>query len=322
MRIWFKKQQDDAGQTAAVSVPVTEGGEPSAPVPASPAPATAREPAPVVPQPPPSGAEPVAASAAADRGAYKSDHRSLYKQLLAGLYDAVLVTDPKGHIIDINARVTEFFSYSREETWDLPISELLPGVNTALISRIRQGLSGERFVLIDGRCYRKDRSTFAAEIAISSIDLMNDGDLVFSIRNVERRHVQMQRLKSCHSLLNHMPLAAAACDPEARIRVANVALARLLGYEKVEDLQDKPVSVIWNEAGSADVIRRVLAGETWKEAVQVVNASGMRLQLTLSLAPEMDARKKVIGFLVAFSPASVVALGASSAKTGGTHAGH
>ena len=68
--------------------------------------------------------------------AYKSDHRSLYKQLLGGLYDAVLVTDPKGHVIDINNRVTYFFNYTPEETWDLPISTLIPGVNTALISRI------------------------------------------------------------------------------------------------------------------------------------------------------------------------------------------
>ncbi|MEI8353744.1 MAG: PAS domain-containing protein, partial [Lentisphaerota bacterium] len=246
--------------------------------------------------------------------AYKSDHRSLYKQLLGGLYDAVLVTDPKGHVIDINNRVTYFFNYTPEETWDLPISTLIPGVNTALISRIREGLSGDRFVLIDGQCVRKDRSTFAAEIAISSIALMNEGDLVFSIRNVERRVAQMQKLKSCQNLLNHAPMAAAACDCEAKIKVANAALARLLGYAQADELSDKPFSVVWNEAGSSDAIQRVLAGEIWKETVQIVKASGTRIQLTLSLAPELNVRKKTVGFLAALSPASVVTLGGSSAK--------
>ena len=247
-------------------------------------------------------------------GGFKSDHRSLYKQLLGGLYDAVLVTDPKGHVIDINARVTEFFNYTREETWDLPIKELIPGVNTALISRIREGLSGERFVLIDGRCVRRDRSTFAAEIAISAIDLMNDGDMVFSIRNVERRHVQMQKLKSCQNLLNHVPSAAAACDTEANIKVVNSALVKLLGYAKVEDLHDKPFSLVWKEAGSRDAIQRVLAGKPWRETVQMDKASGMRIQLTLSLSPELDIRGKVIGFLAAFSPAAVVALEGPASK--------
>jgi len=327
MRLWFKNRQVDEDTQAAedktlaaigppqrdlnprdpdAAAPVDRrGAVPEKPIPAS-APATPVE-APSVPLAP-------KVTGLNGAGAYKSDHRSLYKQLLAGLYDAVLITDPKGHVIDINTRVTNFFDFTREETWDLPISALIPGVNTALISRIRQGLSGERFVLIDGQCVRKNRSTFAAEIAISSIDLMNDGDLVFSIRNVERRFAQMQKLKSCQSLLNHVPTAAAACDSESKIKVANTALARLLGYAKADELCDKPFTLVWKEAGSTDAIQRVLAGEFWKETVQVVKASGARIQLTLSLAPELNVRKKAVGFLAAFSPASVVTLGTPSGK--------
>jgi PAS domain S-box-containing protein len=331
MRLWFKNRQADGDAQAAEdmapaikSQPHVEvkPGEREAPAFGSGSASAAERPvplgAPAAPAAAPSvpSAQKATGFNGAGAAAYKSDHRSLYKQLLGGLYDAVLITDPKGHVIDINTRVTNFFNFTREETWDLPISTLIPGVNTALISRIRQGLSGERFVLIDGQCVRKDRSTFAAEIAISSIDLVNDGDLVFSIRNVERRSAQMQKLKSCQNLLNHVPTAAAACDSEARIKVANAALARLLGYARADELGDKPFTVVWKEAGSTDAIKRVLAGELWKETVQVVKASGARIQLTLSLAPELNVRKKAIGFLAAFSPASVVTLAGSSAKEG------
>lgn len=256
----------------------------------------------------------VAAAGGKSEPVFKSDHRSLYKQLLSGLYDAVLVTDPKGYIIDINARVTEFFQHTLEETWDMPVSDLVPGVSTALIARIQKGLAGERFVLLNGRCVRKDRTTFMAEIAISSINLMNDGDLVFCIRNVERRHAQMQRLKSCQNLLNHVVSASVACDEESNIKVVNTALCRLLGYAKPEDLVDKPFSVLWQEAGAPEVIRRVLEGAAVKETVQVVNRDGKRLQMTLTLAPELDTRKKTIGFLASFAPAAVVALGGASSK--------
>ncbi len=325
MRLWFKKPQEEAAPQAVADLAEKEGRDQKKNAAQAPSPAVERAASVIPPVVPPLAAVSARPSSVSNQQpdavgkvgvSYKSDHRSLYKQLLAGLYDAVLITDPKGHIIDINARVTEFFNYNLEETWDLPISDLIPGVNTALIARIRQGLSGERFVLIDGRCIRKDRSTFAAEVAISSIDLMNEGDLVFSIRNVDRRHVQMQRLKSCQSLLNHLSAAAAACDADGNIKVANAPLARLLGYAKADDLTDKPLSVIWKEAGSSDVVRRVLAGESWKEVVQVVSTSGTRLQMTLNLAPERDARKKVVGILAALSPASVVALGGTSAKGG------
>jgi len=317
MKLWFKKPQTaeaapptavspDAGESARQKAGA-EVGRPAGDTAVSPSPSgeqpREREPA----------SKPAGAVGKGD-AEYKSDHRSLYKQLLSGLYDAVLVTDPKGHIIDINARVSDFFNYTLEETWDMPVSELVPGVNATLIARIHKGLAGERFVLLDGRCVRKDRTTFVAEIAISSISLMNDGDLVFCIRNVERRHAQMQRLKSCQNLLNHVVSASAACDEEAKIKVANTALCRLLGYAKTEDLVGKPFALMWKEAGASGVIRRVLEGTAVKETVQIVNASGTRLQMTLSLAPEYDARKKTIGFLASFAPASVVALGGASAK--------
>ena len=32
------------------------------------------------------------------------DHRSLFRQLLGGMYDAVIITDPNGHLIEQNAR--------------------------------------------------------------------------------------------------------------------------------------------------------------------------------------------------------------------------
>ena len=35
------------------------------------------------------------------------DRKSLFRQFLAGMYDAVVITDPNGHIIEINPRAGE-----------------------------------------------------------------------------------------------------------------------------------------------------------------------------------------------------------------------
>ena len=41
------------------------------------------------------------------------DHRSLFRQLLAGMYDAVLITDPNGHLLQLNPRARSFCSIRR-----------------------------------------------------------------------------------------------------------------------------------------------------------------------------------------------------------------
>jgi PAS domain S-box-containing protein len=235
------------------------------------------------------------------RPTYRSDHKSLYKQLLAGLYDAVLVTDPKGYVIDSNARVQEFFQYDSSETWDMAVGELIPGVNAALIERIRQGLSGDRFVLLDARCVRKDRSTFAAEVAISSIDLMNEGDIVFAVRNVERRRGMIQKLRASHNALMQALSAEALCDREGRIRNANAALLALWEYEKEEDLTGKPIASLWpRDAAGQDQVGRVLAGAPWQGTLQATTRSGKTIPVQARLSPEREGREGVVGFSASF----------------------
>ena len=48
------------------------------------------------------------------------DHRSLFRQLLAGMYDAVLITDPNGHLLELNPRAKEFLQYETDEVMDSP----------------------------------------------------------------------------------------------------------------------------------------------------------------------------------------------------------
>lgn len=233
--------------------------------------------------------------------AFRSDHKSLYKQLLGGLYDAVLVTDPKGYIIDANARVQEFFQYDSSETWDMAVGELIPGINTALIERIRQGLAGDRFVLLDARCVRKDRTTFAAEVAISSIDLMNTGDFVFSVRNVERRRNTLLKMRSSHNAMMHSLAANAACDKLGLVKLANPVLLALWGYGKEEDLVGKPLTSLWaNDEHHQYVVEKALGGSLWEGLITATARNGESFKVKARLAPERDAREGVTGVACSF----------------------
>ena len=258
----------------------------------------------VVPPPPASVEAPAAAPAAppAKASAFRQDHKSLYKQLLRGLYDAVLVTDPKGHVLDSNGRVQNAFQYESDELWDMEIVKLIPGLSQQLLERVRQGLADNRHVLIDARCIRKDGSAFPAEVAISSIDLINDGDMVFSVRNVERRKRQSQQLRSLQNALANDLAAAAGCDAAGQITYVNRALLTLWGYEKDEQLIGKPLTGLWTGDPQADApLRRALAGERWLGTLHAAAQDGRRFHVGAALEADRNQEtREIIGLVCSF----------------------
>ena len=239
--------------------------KPPQPEPAAPSPVSAAASAAASGEDPASLAPAAAVPADASRtSAYRQDHKSLYKQLLRGLYDAVFVTDPKGHVIDSNGRVQDAFQFDRNEVWDMEIGKLIPGITPQLLERVRQGLSENRHVLIDARGIRKDGTAFPAEVAISSIDLINEGDIVFSVRSVERRKRQSQLLRSLQNALANDLAAVAVCDRAGQITYASRTLRTLWGCEKDEQLIGKPLAGLWpNDPQAKEALQRAFAGERW-----------------------------------------------------------
>ena len=108
-----------------------------------------------------------------------------------GLYDAILIMGEHGHVIDCNQRVTPTLGYEREEIWDKHISEFVKGITPKIFADMTQALGDNRQVLITARCTRKDGTSFLAEVGVSVMEL-NGRNLVFSIRNIEKRISKMR----------------------------------------------------------------------------------------------------------------------------------
>ena len=124
------------------------------------------------------------------------DRKSLFRQFLAGMYDAVIITDPNGHVIEINPRAEEHFGYTQDEVVDRPISMFISGLSTEIVQRIRRGLEENHRMLVDGNGICKGGRKFSCEVTISVIDLMDPSDLVFTVRNTERRRKLRERLRT------------------------------------------------------------------------------------------------------------------------------
>ncbi len=176
MRLWFKKQ-DNAQEAAPAKAEETAA--------VTAADLAQAVPAPEVPQNVASVAKPVQATPNVPVRP-KMGQKALYYQMMNSIYDAVLILDDNGHVVDCNERVPAIFGHSREELWDEPVGSLIPGITPQIFAKMKTGLHGNRRVLISARCHRKDGSTFHGEVGAGLINLTGE-NLVLTVRNIEKR---------------------------------------------------------------------------------------------------------------------------------------
>lgn len=121
------------------------------------------------------------------------NQKVLYYQLMNGLYDAVLILDQNGHIVDCNTRVTPVLAYNRDEMWDMPVSDVIRGIGPQIFQQMKDALYNNHQVLINAKCTRKDGTTFQGEVGVCLMHLTRGENLVFTIRNVEKRMAEAMR---------------------------------------------------------------------------------------------------------------------------------
>ena len=121
-----------------------------------------------------------------------SNQKVLYYQLMNGLYDAVLILDDNGHVVDCNDRVSPTLGYLRDEMWDMPISAVIKGVGPQIFTQMKDALHNDHQVLITATCTRKDGGVFKGEIGVCLMHLTRGENLVFMVRNVEKREAALR----------------------------------------------------------------------------------------------------------------------------------
>ncbi len=119
-----------------------------------------------------------------------------YDRILQSIYDAVIITDNEGVIVDFNFRVMDFFGYTEKELTGLSIVKLISGATQSLLDAVKTNLRDHRYTLIEARCLRLDRTTFPSEIAVSNINLDFDGEFCFFVRDITVRKQAQDALEA------------------------------------------------------------------------------------------------------------------------------
>lgn len=118
-----------------------------------------------------------------------------YDKLLECIYDAVLLTDGNGVIVDVNTRTVDFFLFPRDNLLGANVVDLISGSDNSLLSAISSNLEEHRHTLIEAYCIRTDKSMFPAEIAVNEIHLDNGGRLCFLVRDISVRKGAQEALE-------------------------------------------------------------------------------------------------------------------------------
>ena len=221
------------------------------------------------------------------------DRKSLFRQFLAGMYDSVLITDPNGHIIEINPRAEEHFGFSQEEVLDKPVSQLIPGLTTEIVQRIRRGLGEDHRMLLDGRGLTKSGERFWCEVTVSVLDLLNPDDLVFTVRNVERRRKLRERLRAKENAFDIAGAALFACDREGVFTEVNQEFLDMFGLGSLEEAREHAFADFINDDPIPADFRKALEGESSVVGIVAQGEDGDDHEIEVRLGPNRLANRVV-----------------------------
>ena len=237
MKFWFGQKKDPVPEKEAPK-PAPAPAEPKQEQPVAEAPRPA--PVPSLGTPPPLGAKQEAGAAPAEHlkpatslVRPQANQKVLYYQLMNGLYDAVMILDDVGHIVDCNERVNQVLGYTRDEMWDMPVQTVVKGIGPQIFQQMRDALHNNHQVLINAKCTRKDGQSFQGEVGVCIMHLTRGENLVFTVRNVEKRiaalREQLRAEMSAHKPATAKPasvrIVAKSPSPAVKAVVKPVASA-------------------------------------------------------------------------------------------------
>jgi PAS domain S-box-containing protein len=224
-----------------------------------------------------------------------------YQRLLQGVYDAALITDLDGRIVDVNVRAVEFLHYDRSDLLSAMIFDIISGADSSLIQTLWQNLEDERFTLIQAYCVREDGSMFPAEIAVNKL-LLGKMHLCFFIRDITWRRQAEEMLRIEHSAIQNSGNGIAVANLDVQLEYANPAAAQMWRYNVPDDLIGVNVRDLLCDTAAADtMIRRLMdSGKSWTGEAKAKRRDGSEFDVQIAAACNRNADGELDGIVLSF----------------------
>jgi PAS domain S-box-containing protein len=228
-----------------------------------------------------------------------------FEQFLQSLYDAAVLSDLSGRIVEANERASEFMRCERIDLCRLTIFDVISGADPDLMQTLVKNLKDERFTLIQAYCSRRDDSVFPAEIAVSKV-LFDKFYLCFFIRNIALRRAEEKMLRTEHVALHNAATGIAIATVEGEIEYVNQALVDMRGCRDAEEVCGQDVRSLLSDRAVAD---RLLQNACETHQTSVVDtiarrADGTEFDVQVSVACNLDPEGEPLGIVLSFADIS------------------
>jgi len=188
---------------------------------------------------------------------------SRYDALLQSIYDAVLITDLDGNIIDANVRAEDALQREKATLCGLRMADLIAGFDKSVLQTIHDNADQPRFTLLEAYSIRQDGSMFSSEVAVHKLSAENEEQLCFLIRDITVRKqaeeaIRWANRRKLESLQNLAGGVAHDFNNKLTGVIGNAQMA-LRALPKDADVRDDLLRIINNADEMAELSQKMLA---------------------------------------------------------------
>ena len=226
---------------------------------------------------------------------------SHYQELLQSVYDAALITDMTGRVVDVNIRAIEKFMIERGQLCGLNVVNLISGADGLLVERLAENLKNERYIVIEAYCARGDDTFFPAEITVNMLNL-DEMHLAFFVRDITQRRQAEEMLRTEHTAILNASNGIAVADAGGKLEYANPAVAVMWGYASQDDLLGEPVHVLLADSDAfSDMLDQVLSDYATRTLeTRAKKLSGEEFYLQVAAACNRNSDGEPVGVVLSF----------------------
>jgi PAS domain S-box-containing protein len=230
-----------------------------------------------------------------------SGHDSYFRELLQSLYDAAIICDLSGRIVDTNLRAGDFFLYAHDEFCRLAIPDVISGADASLIGTLWENLRNERYTLIQAHCVRQDGSQFPAEIAVNRLNV-GDMRLCFFVRDITLRRQAEEMLRTEHSAIQNAGNGIAVADLSAALEYVNPAVERMWRCARANELIGTAVRDLFrNQAAAESMIAEVMqTQQAWTGELTAACKDGHAFDVQVSAERNRNSDGDTVGMVFSF----------------------
>jgi PAS domain S-box-containing protein len=188
-----------------------------------------------------------------------------FRFLFEHAYDAILMANLDGFILETNTRAVSFFGYNNDDFPRMDIRTLIPGLTDELFQQIKEDIFGGRFMRIQAFALHKGGEDYSA---VEIIPLGNQADKIsyicFLIRDIQSRYIAEENLHSTYLAMDNTDSGIGIVNMEGIITYANRKMIDLLGGGNTDAVVGRKLEK-WFDLKTVvnPIITHALKGEVW-----------------------------------------------------------